>query len=112
LLWLVPYALLYPHLAHHLGRRFRHEQSERLPQILLFIDALHVGAGCTLLGFSVVPSLMFLLTLGFSALISGGLRYLAVALLAAVSGTLMTGVLINPEFKNGVPTLVALVSAL
>ena len=112
LLWLVPYTLLYPHLAFHLGRRFRHEQSERMPQLLLFVDALHTGAGCALLGFSVVPSLMFLLTLGFSALISGGLRYLGMALLSAVSGTLMTSVLINPEFKDGVPPLVALVSGL
>lgn len=114
LLWLVPYALLYPHLAHHLSRRFRHdpEQTARAPQLLLFVDALHTGAGCVLMGFSAVPSLMCLLILGFSALISGGLRYLGMALLAAVSGTLMTSLLVSPEFKHGVPLLVALVSAL
>lgn len=76
ILWMVPYALLYPHLAHQLSQRFKHEHPRQTHLALLFIDALHAGAGISLLDFSVVPSLMIVLTLSFSALIIGGLRYL------------------------------------
>lgn len=110
ILWMVPYALLYPHLAHQVALRFRREHREATQQVLLFIDALHAGAGCVLLSFSPIPSLMFLLTLSFSALIGGGLRYLAMALLAAVSGLLLCGLIAPPEFKPETPVLLGVVS--
>lgn len=112
ILWMVPYALLYPHLAHQIAQRFRRDHVESSQQVLLFIDAVHAGAGCVLLGFSVIPSLMFMLTLCFSALIGGGLRYLGMALLAAASGLVMTGVLVNPQFKSETPILLGVVSVL
>ncbi len=112
ILWLVPYALLYPHLAHHLSQRFKGEHPRHTNLTLLFIDALHSGAGVALLGFSAVPSAMFLLTLSFSALIIGGLRYLGLSLLIAVSGLVLTSVVAQPELKGTTPTLVALVSVL
>ncbi len=112
ILWLVPYTLLYPHLAHHLSQRFKHEHAHQTNLVLLFIDALHAGAGVALLGFSAVPSLMFLLILSFSALIIGGLRYLGLLLLIAVSGLVLTSGVVQPELKGTTPTLVALVSVL
>ena len=54
ILWIVPYALLYPHLAHHLSLRFPGERTDR---ILLGLDTFHAGAAVALLGFSVVPAL-------------------------------------------------------
>src|SRR3990167_452020 len=54
ILWMVPYALLYPHLAHHLSLRFKREHPQRTTQSLLFIDAVHAGGALALLGFSVV----------------------------------------------------------
>mgnify|MGYP002147107114 CR=1 FL=1 len=89
LLWMVPYALLYPHLAHQLSQRFKHEHPRQTHLALLFIDALHAGAGISLLDFSVVPSLMIVLTLSFSALIIGGLRYMGLSGLVMFSGTLL-----------------------
>jgi len=112
ILWMVPYALLYPHLAHHLSLRFKREHPQRTILLLLFIDAIHAGAGAVLLDLSVVPSLMFLLTLSFSALIIGGLRYLGQALLVAAGAALLTGIVASPELKAGTPALVALVSTL
>ena len=69
ILWMVPYALLYPHLAHHLSLRFKRDHPQRTVLSLLFIDALHSGCVVALLGLSVVPSLMSLLILLFSALV-------------------------------------------
>ncbi|WP_070886290.1 adenylate cyclase [Pseudomonas sp. D1-3] len=110
LLWIVPYALLYPHLAHWLSKRFRDGHRHRTLMTLLFVDALHCGAFAALLGFSVVPSLMFLLTLSFSTLIVGGLRDMGLALLVAFSGTLLTASLTDLHVAPETPALVALVS--
>jgi adenylate cyclase len=110
ILWMVPYALLYPHLAHHLSLRFKRDHPQRTTLALLVLDALHCGAALALLGFSVVPSLMCLLTLVFSSLVIGGLRHMGLALLVALSGTLVTSLLINLQLNPHTPALVALVS--
>ncbi|HWV10917.1 MAG TPA: adenylate/guanylate cyclase domain-containing protein, partial [Pseudomonas sp.] len=110
ILWMVPYALLYPHLAHHLSLRFKREHPQTTTLCLLFIDSLHCGAALALLGFSVVPSLMAVLTLCFSSLVLGGLRHMGLALLIAVSGTLLTAAITGFEVNVSTPALVALVS--
>ena len=112
ILWMVPYALLYPHLAHNLSRRFKRDHPQQTDVALLFIDALHAGASCVLLSFSVVPSLMFLLILCFSAMVVGGLRYLGLSLLVAGSGMALCAALVNVQPNPQTPTLVALVSIL
>ncbi|WP_263145589.1 adenylate/guanylate cyclase domain-containing protein [Pseudomonas sp. RIT-PI-AD] len=112
LLWMVPYALLYPHLAHHLSLRYKRDHPRQAHLVLLFIDAVHAGAGAVLLGFSVVPGIMFLLTLSFSALMIGGLRYLGLALLVAASTVVLTSVSFRPELNAATPVLVSLVSTL
>jgi len=110
ILWMVPYALLYPHLAHQLSLRFKREQPERTILALLFIDALHAGAALALLGFSVVPSLMAVLILLFSALVIGGLRYMGLAALIACSAAVLCAALGGFELNHETPSLVALVS--
>lgn len=111
-IWLIPYALLYPHLAQQLSQRFQHSHPRQTEQVLLLVDALHAGTGMALLGFSLVPALMFALTLGFSALIVGGLRAFRLALLGTASGAVLTYVLASPELKLATPPLVAAVSIL
>lgn len=110
ILWIVPYALLYPHLAHVIGRTFKLRHPAGTLWALLAIDALHGGAAIALLGFSVVPSLMLVLTLMFSSLIIGGLRYLGLTSLLALSGLLFCTVLVRPELNLATPPLVAAVS--
>lgn len=110
ILWIVPYALLYPHLAYHLGQRFKRDHPQTATLTLLFIDALHCGAALALLSFSVVPSLMCLLILAFSSMVVGGLPYLGLAMLVAASSTLLNAALIELKFNPDTPALVALVS--
>jgi class 3 adenylate cyclase len=109
ILWMVPYALLYPHLAHHLSLRF---PGQRTDHILLGVDTFHAGAAVVLLGFSVVPALMVVLTLCFSAMILGGLRQMTLVLGAALISMAAVGLALQPAFKGGTPTLVAVVSVL
>ena len=112
ILWLVPYALLYPHLAYHLGNRFKRDYPEKTSLVLLFIDAAHAGIAAVMMGFSVVPGLMCLLILSFSAMISGGLRQVGLALLVAAGGMALTTALVHPPVRAATPILVALVSIL
>jgi class 3 adenylate cyclase len=107
ILWIVPYALLYPHLAHHLSLRFPGERTDR---ILLGVDTFHAGATVALLGFSVVPALMVMLTLCFSAMLLGGLRQMTLVLAGSLASMLAVGLALQPAFKGGSPALVALVS--
>ena len=111
-LWIIPYALLYPHLAHQISTRFKHSHTQQTFLALLFIDALHTGALTALMGFAVVPSLMIMLILSFSALINGGLRPLALGLLVAVSGAVLTSALIDFHFKGNSPVALSMVSVL
>lgn len=111
-LWMVPYALLYPHLAQNLSQRYKHTHPQQTRQVLLAMDALHTGAGAALLGFSVVPALMLVLILAFSSLVIGGLRILGLALLVALSAAVLTGALASAGFKGNAPLLVNLVSVL
>lgn len=49
ILWMVPYTLLYPQLAHLLSRPFHRRNPQRTDQALLLLDALHAGfAWCCL----------------------------------------------------------------
>lgn len=112
ILWMVPYALLYPHLAQQISRRYKQDYPQRTRLVLLFVDALHAGIAITLMGFSEVPGLMLVLILAFSALIIGGLRSLGLALLVALSASVLSAALIAPAYKGATPTIVALVSVL
>ncbi|MCF6754437.1 MAG: adenylate cyclase [Pseudomonas sp.] len=112
LLWMVPYALLYPHLAYHLGYRFKRDHPQRTSQVLLCLDALNTGVAIILLGAPIVPSLMFLLTLCFTALVTGSLQYLLLAVLGVAGGIGLGSVLVPLELRGTTPQLVSLVSIL
>jgi adenylate cyclase len=99
--------LLYPHFAYHLSYRFKREHPERTSQTLLCLDALNAGAGIVLLGGSLVPSLMFLLTLSFSALVIGSLRHLLMTLLMVTIGVGLTSLLVPLRFEGRQPVLVS-----
>src|SRR5690606_27749800 len=112
LLWMVPYALLYPHFAYHLSYRFKRKHPERTAQVLLGLDALNAGAGIVLLDAALVPSLMFLLTLSFSALVIGSLGHLLITLILVLAGIGMTSLLVPLQFSTNTPVLVSAVSIL
>ncbi|TLX58190.1 adenylate cyclase [Stutzerimonas nosocomialis] len=109
LLWMIPYALLYPHLAYHLSYRFKREHPERTSQTLLCLDAVNAGCAVVLLGFAAVPGLMFLLILGFSALVTGGLRNFLMALTAVCITIGLCSLVVPVEMAGTTPTLVSLV---
>ncbi|MAB98009.1 MAG: adenylate/guanylate cyclase domain-containing protein [Pseudomonas marincola] len=108
--WIVPYALLYPHLAQHLSKRLKQNKPHTSNAIMLGIDGLHCGIAIAFMGFSPVPSLMALLAVTFGALVSDGLRTGAVAVLSTIIGTVLTSAAISPQINLDTPPLLALAS--
>ena len=104
------YALLYPQLAQVLGRRLPQDKPVSPRLALLALDAFHTGAFIALIGFSVVPSLMFLLLMGVACLIAGGSTYLIAGSLLTIAGTLLGAAAFQPQIALASSPLVALVS--
>lgn len=73
LLWLVPYALLYPQAAHLITAQFKRLYPKQVIRSLLVVDALQIGTLIALIGYALVPSMMLLLMVVYSALVLGGL---------------------------------------
>ncbi|HLV15927.1 MAG TPA: adenylate/guanylate cyclase domain-containing protein [Pseudomonas sp.] len=112
ILWLVPYTLVYPQLAHLLSRPFHRRHPHRTDQALLALDALNAGGAIVLLQLSAVPVLMILLTLGFSAMIAGGVTSFFMALVIAGLTASLHAYHRPPELALDTPPLVTLVSIL
>ncbi|WXL27317.1 adenylate/guanylate cyclase domain-containing protein [Ectopseudomonas mendocina] len=108
--WLIPYVLIYPHVAHHVCRYFRRKAPEKTRLCLLFVDALNTGCIMVLLGFSIVPSLISVLLLAFSSLVAGGIRYLSLAMLVTISSASLCSSVTHIEKSLSTPPLVALIS--
>ena len=112
ILWLVPYALIYPQLIHLLSRPFHRRRPQRTDQVLLLLDAANAGIAIVLLGLSVLPTLMILLTLGFSAMIGGGLPSFILTLTTALFTAAVYTYNTTPYLAPDTPPAVALVSVL
>jgi class 3 adenylate cyclase len=110
LLWLVPYALLYPHLANQLAQSFRHQYPQQSRLALLLSDALHASLTIVLLDFAAVPSLMLILILGMVATMLGGTRQLLVSQLCLATGVVLASLLLDIRFRPETPLLVSVVS--
>lgn len=93
----VLYALIYPHLLRLVTRWRNKDQRSQFNLVLLALDALHTGVFITLCQFSMVPSLVFLLLISFTAIIIGGPLYLLSALLLTLTGTMLSAALLTPE---------------
>lgn len=104
------YALAYPQLAHLISRKVPPQNSTTKRLTLLALDAVHTGAFMAVLGFTVVPSLMFFLLVGFSCLIAGGSTYLIAGSLLTIAGALLGAAAFQPQLVFASSNLVTLVS--
>lgn len=112
ILWMLPYALIYPLIARFAARPLRFDHGEATRAGLLVIDGLHVGLASTLLAFPLVPTLMLALMLAFSVLIVEGLKILALVMMALLVALVGSGLLLQPEPLLEVPALVSATSIL
>lgn len=112
LLWIVPYSLIYPHLASFFTKRFKNRHPKVTYSTQLIFDALHAGGVLALLGFALIPSLLGLLVICFSALMIGGIRLMLPMLLGTLAASLLAYFILQPELSLEAPLLLSAVSVL
>ncbi|MBF7729458.1 adenylate/guanylate cyclase domain-containing protein [Pseudomonas sp. N040] len=112
ILWMVPYALIYPHLAQVLSRGLRNKYPLEVSLALTLLDAVNTGLAIALIDYAAVPGLMMLLTLCFIAMIIGGLRQMLLVLLVSGACAGLLGLALGNPPQLAVPTTVSIVSIL
>lgn len=112
LLWIVPYALLYPHIAYFFTSRFNYHYPKFTYISQLFLDSLHTGTVIALIGFAIIPALMGLLIIMVSTLIVGGMRLMLPVLIGSMCVAGVAGWLLQPVIHFEAPLLVSVVSVI
>lgn len=112
LLWVVPYALLYPHLAYFFTSRFKQHHPKLTYLSQLTLDSFHTGTVIALTGFAIIPALMGLLIIAVSTLIVGGMRLMLPMLIGSIVSASFAGLILRPEIHFEAPLLVSVVSVL
>lgn len=110
ILWMVPFALIYPHLAQMLSKRFRQDHPQATANALMLVDAVNTGIAIAMLDFAAVTGLMLLLIMCFIAMTVGGLRKMLLVLLITSSCAVALGVLIGSPLRLATPVAVSVVS--
>ncbi|SDT98474.1 Adenylate cyclase, class 3 [Pseudomonas pohangensis] len=110
ILWMVPYALLYPHVAQLLSKRFNRVNPRQMGLSLLLLDALNCGIAIALLDYPAVPGLMLLTIMCFIAMILGGLRSMLLVLLISCGSALVIGPAAGSSLRLETPVVVSIVS--
>lgn len=111
-LWLIPYALLYPHAIHLITDRYKRLYPKLSSAALLCVDVLHSGALIALIGFALVPSMMLVLIIAFSTLIIGGLGLMLATVSSILIVSAVTGFFILPVIQLETPLLLSVASIL
>ncbi len=105
---LVPYALLYPQLVKLLAGKCRQRLTARCQHYLVVLDAVNMGAFSALFNFTLVPGSIALLITSFAALILGGLRSFAFAMVFFIVSAAATWFLYQPAIDLSAPYQVTL----
>jgi adenylate cyclase len=109
---IILYALLYPHLVRLLSQTIDNLRPFHSRLALLGVDGLNTGLFITLCAFSVVPSLVFVLLIGFASIIIGGPIFMLIGWLLVLVGLMASSAILTPQILLHSSTLVALSSLL
>ncbi|MGI0116744.1 adenylate/guanylate cyclase domain-containing protein [Zooshikella sp. RANM57] len=109
-LWLLIYALIYPHISYLISRHFVVKHNFTTRRVLHYIDAIHCGLLIGLIGFSVASTVIFIIMLEFSTLIFAGTRLLATSNLFLIASA-MVGYLFGGSMLASAPPILVIISS-
>lgn len=112
LVWLLPGAMLWPHLLYFTVRFFNRQRNPVIRHRLLLLDALLSGPIVVLLDFSLVPTLLFILMLNFSFIIVGGMKSWLYGNLAWFSSVCISSLYFGFQIAPPTPISVSIVSGI
>ncbi|MEQ5833482.1 adenylate cyclase [Marinobacter sp. R17] len=99
LIWLVPGALLWPHIVHFLTRQTLLRRYSRVRHKMLLVDCALGGAFAGTIGLVATPSLSIMMMLMFSCMLLGGLRQWLFGIfwfaLTALAGLALNGMAVS-----------------
>lgn len=96
-IWLVPTALLWPHLLYFACQYWLPQRSSQTRQQLMLLDGAFIGSLIAILQFSLVPTFFLLLMINLTCIIVGGIRAWSMNWLAMLAGVLITAPLVTLE---------------
>ncbi|WP_369602127.1 adenylate/guanylate cyclase domain-containing protein [Hahella sp. SMD15-11] len=112
LIWLVPAAMIWPHLIYFILRAFNKQKNPGVRQKLLLVDAVLCGMILVLIGFSLGPTLFWLLMLNFSFINVGGMQSWAQGNIALLAGMTIASLTYNFNINLDTPVSVNVVAGL
>ena len=110
LIWLIPSAMLWPHLLYFATRYLNKQNDPAFRQKVLLSDAFISGTLLTMIGFSSTPTLFMLLMLQFSLIIVGGMRSWIFGNLACLLGIMATTFIVGVHVAQDPPLLLSIVA--
>ncbi|PID44850.1 MAG: adenylate cyclase [Proteobacteria bacterium] len=112
LIWLIPAAMLWPHMLYFFVRYLGRQNDTLLRQRMLLADSFLAGAQIVLMEFSLVPSLFTLMMLDFSLIVVGGMKSLFLGSLVCLAGISVTSFLFGFQLAGPTPVSVAICSGI
>lgn len=112
LIWVVPAAMLWPHILYFVIRHFKLHQSARAREISLLIDGALAGLTIVLIKFCLSTTIFYVLMASFSFIIVGGIRVWILGNIVLVCTTAVSYVLLRPEFSPDTPIILRLVAGI
>ncbi len=110
LIWLIPAAMLWPHMVYFAIRCMGRQNDTALRQKVLLVDSFLVGMYIVLIKFSLVPSLFLLLMLQFSLIVVGGMKSWLAGSLFCLLGISVTSFFYEFQLAESAPLSVIVAS--
>ncbi len=112
LIWLIPAAMLWPHILYFVLRYFNQHKNYRLRQAILYTDGLWCAFILTLIDFSLTPTIFLIIMLNFSLIVVGGMTSWLYGNIAFLGGFTLSSILFGLEFAPPTPTVLSIISGL
>lgn len=112
LIWLIPGAMLWPHLLYFTMRYFNKQRNSIFRNNVLLVDAAILGPLIVLLDFSLIPTLFFLLMLNFSFIIVGGIKSWLYGNLSLLTSLIISSFYFGVKLAPPTPLVVSLVTGI
>ncbi|MDE1464588.1 adenylate/guanylate cyclase domain-containing protein [Spartinivicinus poritis] len=112
ILWVIPYALLYPHITYLVCQRFFQYANKASRRTLHYLDTINTGIVIGLVGFSAVPTILFILMLEFSTIAFSGRQTLSTTNLFLIASAMAGYILGGGQLAGPTPTLMAVAAGI
>ena len=110
LIWMVPAAMLWPHVLYFAVRYIGKDKNIKVRQSMLLFDTFLGGVALVLIKLSLTPTLFLLLILNFTLIIVGGMRAWGMGSVSFLAGFTVASLYFGLDIAPPTPVSVSIVS--